>query len=145
MREPTAGSTVVRRPDVQKLPDGTRVELNAGTEFVVEFTPGVRAVRLVRGEALFAVPKNPARPFVVGAGAVSVRAVGTAFAVRHGAAVVGVLVTEGRIAVERTGGDVVSETGVSVPLFVSACGKAEMPSDVSRVPLLAAEIGRALV
>lgn len=99
---PVAAPSVARivvRPHVQTLADGSRVELNAGAEIAVDFTPGLRSVRLVRGEALFTVAKNPARPFVVTAGTVQVRAVGTAFNVRLAPAGVDVLVTEGRVAV----------------------------------------------
>lgn len=95
---------VLHRPDQQTLADGTVVELNAGAEIAAEFTPAERRVRLVRGEAHFAVAKNPARPFVVVAGGVAVRAVGTAFAVKLGSESVDVLVTEGRVAVEEAGG-----------------------------------------
>jgi transmembrane sensor len=45
------------------------------------------------------VAKNPARPFLVEAGAIAVRAIGTAFNVRLGASDVEVLVTEGRVVV----------------------------------------------
>jgi transmembrane sensor len=54
---------------------------------------------LVRGEAHFAVAKHSARPFVVDAGAVAVRAVGTAFSVSLQSAEVSVLVTEGKVGV----------------------------------------------
>jgi len=54
-------------------------------------------VRLVRGEAHFTVAKNPARPFIVEAGGVAVRAVGTAFDVRHADGAIEVLVTEGKV------------------------------------------------
>ncbi len=96
-------SSVAVRPDRQTLPDGSTVEVNAGGYYEVNFTPGERGIRLLRGEALFSVTKDPSRPFVVSAGAVSVRAVGTAFSVRHAAATVDVLVTEGCVAVEKKG------------------------------------------
>lgn len=97
-----ASATVAVKPEQQTLPDGSVVELNAGAAIAVAFTPGRRDVRLVRGEAHFAVAKDATRPFVVTAGTVSVRAVGTAFDVRFEPEQVGVLVTEGRVAVERT-------------------------------------------
>lgn len=95
-------ASVALRPDVRTLPDGSTVELNLGAEIAVAFTAGKRSVQLIRGEALFAVAKNPARPFVVTAGNVEVRAVGTAFSVRRDSQHVNVLVTEGRVAVERS-------------------------------------------
>jgi transmembrane sensor len=82
------------------LADGSTVELNRGAVVTVAFTADERRVVLVRGEALFTVAKNPARPFVVRAGGVDVRAVGTAFNVRLDAATVEVLVTEGRVQVQ---------------------------------------------
>ena len=82
------------------LDDGTVVELNGGAEIEVQFTAAERRVRLVRGEAHFQVAKNPLRPFVVEAGGVAVRAVGTAFNVLLGSQAVDVLVTEGRVRVD---------------------------------------------
>jgi len=92
---------VAVRPDIRTLPDGSTVELNAGADIAVLFTERERGVRLLRGEALFEVTKDPFKPFVVTAGTVSVRAVGTAFAVRHQDKHVNVLVTEGTVAVDR--------------------------------------------
>ena len=77
------------------LSDGSVVQLNTGSEVVEQFTAAARQVSLTRGEAHFAVTKNPARPFIVRAGNIDVRAVGTAFNVNLQSAVVDVLVTEG--------------------------------------------------
>jgi transmembrane sensor len=81
------------------LADGSAVGLRGDSEVAVDFTPAERRVRLLRGEAHFTVAKNPDRPFVVSAGIVAVRAVGTAFNVRLDPATVEVLVTEGRVQV----------------------------------------------
>jgi transmembrane sensor len=81
------------------LPDGSSVQLNTDSAVVVRLTETERRVRLVRGEAHFQVAKNPARPFIVSAGAIAVRAVGTAFDVRLQPGAVEVLVTEGRVRV----------------------------------------------
>ena len=97
-----AAPTVVLRPDRQALPDGSLVELNAGAEIEVDFSPRVRGIRLLRGEALFSVAKDPARPFVVSAGTVAVRAVGTVFSVRFDVTKVDVLVAEGKVALEKS-------------------------------------------
>lgn len=96
--------TLVSAPARQILPDGSLVELNAHAEIAVDFTAastGVRRVVLTRGEAHFSVAKNPQRPFVVAVDGIEVRAVGTAFAVQRGNTAVEVLVTEGRVAVDR--------------------------------------------
>lgn len=79
------------------LEDGSTVELNRGAVVAVKFTPGERRILLTQGEALFTVTKNAARPFIVHAGGVDVRAVGTAFNVRLDANAVEVLVTEGSV------------------------------------------------
>jgi transmembrane sensor len=81
------------------LPDGSAVKLNRETELEVDFSPGVRRLRLKRGEAHFAVAKDPSRPFIVTADQVAARAVGTAFNVRLGADRVEVLVTAGQVQV----------------------------------------------
>lgn len=96
-------------PERLPLPDGSIVELAADAKMEVQFTAGERRVRLVRGMAFFTVAKNPARPFIVITGGVSVRAVGTAFSVALDPQDVSVLVTEGRVQVQElsmsTGGE----------------------------------------
>jgi transmembrane sensor len=99
---PVRYATTVDGYERVTLQDGSLLELNASSEARVRFTKDERRVELRRGEAHFTVAKNPARPFWVEAGTVSVRAVGTAFNVRLGAKVVEVLVTEGRVAVATT-------------------------------------------
>ena len=84
---------------IRRLPDGSIVELNTGADLVVEYEPGMRRVTLRRGEALFRVAHDASRPFVVRAGSVALRAVGTAFSVRLDGNSVDVLVTEGKVAV----------------------------------------------
>ena len=85
------------------LEDGSTVELNRGAVIETLFTAGERRVRLVRGEANFIVAKNPARPFIVSAGGVEARAVGTVFNVRLDRNAVEVLVSEGRVRVAGAG------------------------------------------
>jgi len=81
------------------LEDGSGVVLNSDSKVTVQFRDAVREVRLERGEAIFEVAKNKARPFIVLTDAVSVRAVGTAFAVRRAEGAVSVAVTEGVVEV----------------------------------------------
>jgi transmembrane sensor len=83
------------------LEDGSAVELNRGAVVTTTFSPAERRAALVTGEAYFTVAKNPERPFASTTNGVVVRAVGTAFSVRLDAGSVDVLVTEGRVAVER--------------------------------------------
>ncbi len=126
-----AGKVEVK-PERRMLVDDSVVELNAGAEISVDFTPLQRGVRLVRGEAHFTVAKDTTRPFVVTAGAVSVRAVGTEFAVRVEPAAVGVLVTEGRVAVNRNDA---SPTAPASPVdpettYVTAGSRTVVPIDI---------------
>ncbi|PAW66257.1 MAG: hypothetical protein B9S34_08590 [Opitutia bacterium Tous-C1TDCM] len=100
---PVAASAVLLVPERRTLPDGSTVELKPGAEIAAEYSAAVRRVRLLRGEALFFVAKQPARPFIVAAGGIEIRAVGTAFAVELAAAGVEILVTEGRVAVQPAG------------------------------------------
>jgi transmembrane sensor len=85
----------------ETLPDGSVLDLNRGAHIVVQFSPAERRVLLVQGEAQFAVAKNPARPFVVRAGGVDVRAIGTAFNVKLAGPNLEVLVTEGTVHVSQ--------------------------------------------
>jgi transmembrane sensor len=94
-------TAVVDMPERQTLPDGSVVELKDDSRISVAFTPGFRRVVLESGEALFKVAKNKERPFVVVAGDVEVRAVGTAFSVQRADVSVEVLVTEGRVTVDK--------------------------------------------
>lgn len=81
------------------LDDGSVVELDRDAVIDVRYTPTERRVSLLAGEASFTVAKNKQRPFIVRAGGVDVRAVGTVFDVRLDAARVEVLVSEGRVRV----------------------------------------------
>lgn len=98
---PSGTVRVIPSPERLTLEDGSMVELNHGGKIETDFSAEIRRVRLVRGEAHFTVTKNPARPFIVEANGVAVRAVGTAFNVRHASDAVEVLVTEGKVQVER--------------------------------------------
>lgn len=95
-----AAGAAVRRPETRALPDGSQVELKAGAELEVDFSGPQRRVVLRSGEAHFQVAKDAQRTFVVMAGGVEVRAVGTAFSVDVAPEAIEVLVTEGRVAVE---------------------------------------------
>lgn len=87
------------------LPDGTRLRLGTSTRLNVAYYRHRREVRLLDGEAVFAVHSDAERPFQVLAGPVRVTVVGTRFSVRHTPQVVGnagahVAVEEGKVRVE---------------------------------------------
>lgn len=119
------------------LPDGSLIELSTGGRIETAYTAGERRVRLLRGEAQFTVAKNPARPFVVEAGTIAVRALGTVFDVRRNPGLVEVLVSEGKVQVEG-GGEVPVPVGAGQRATIAGA----LAADVSAVS--AAEIDRAL-
>lgn len=106
------------------LSDGSVVTLNTNSKITVHYTQARREVVLVAGEALFDVAKNKARPFVVPARDVNMRAVGTSFAVRllpdHPTEV---LVREGIVEIKRP------TVPVAAPVLVHAGECAQAPAD----------------
>ena len=80
------------------LDDGSSVVLDTATRVTPRFSAAARDIRLDRGRALFRVAHDPARPFVVEAAGIRIRAVGTAFSVAQDDDVE-VLVTEGVVEV----------------------------------------------
>lgn len=129
-----------REPARRLLADGSAVELNRGAVVSVAFTAQERRATLVSGEAHFTIAKNPTQPFVVRASGVDVRAVGTAFSVRLEAGAVEVLVTEGRVEVqrevERASADASAGT-VTVGKLVDAGQRATVSLTNAEPPLIA--------
>jgi len=85
------------------LPDGSTIQLNARSAVAHDFTPTVRTVRLLRGEAYFQVAPDSQRPFVVEAGGGRTTAIGTAFDVRLDPVDTTVTVTEHAVSVAAAG------------------------------------------
>ena len=81
------------------LEDGSTVSLNTATKLRVKYSHRARSVEMLEGEALFAVTRNPDRPFEVHAREGVARVVGTEFDVRFNALTVDVSVLEGTVAV----------------------------------------------
>ncbi len=82
------------------LPDGSSITMNASSRLEAEFLVNERRIRLLAGQALFRVSKNPTRPFVVTAGQDTVTALGTTFDVRLSSDDLRVILVEGRVAVK---------------------------------------------
>jgi transmembrane sensor len=122
------GMRVIPRPEPQPLADGSVAEVNHGGRLEVAFDEAQRRVRLREGEVHLTVAKEAERPFVVEAGSVIVRAVGTAFSVRWDRDQVDVLVTEGRVQVGSPG---------SVPVPVASGERARVGADLR--PVVAVE------
>lgn len=88
------------------LSDGTKVWLNAGTKlrYPPTFNPNERIV-ILDGEAYFDVAKDPKHPFIVKAGDVEVKAIGTAFNVKAYPSenTIETTLIEGKVVVSRKG------------------------------------------
>jgi len=81
------------------LADKSVADINSGSQLEVRLTPQKRQVTLKKGEVWLEVAKDKTKPFIVEAGEVRVRAVGTAFGVRRYGNGAEVLVTEGTVEV----------------------------------------------
>ncbi|RVU04055.1 iron dicitrate transport regulator FecR [Novosphingobium umbonatum] len=90
-------SFATRLGEIRRVPlaDGSVMTINSGSELTVRMAARSREIEIAQGEAWFDVAKDASRPFVVSAGKVRARAVGTAFSVRRRETGVEVLVTEG--------------------------------------------------
>ncbi len=95
--QPISYASAIGEQRTVKLLDGSTVVLNSGSEIQERFRNSERVITLVRGEAVFDVAHDKARPFFVYAGTNAVRAVGTAFSVLYGERQVEVIVTEGTV------------------------------------------------
>ncbi|MEM1384563.1 MAG: FecR domain-containing protein [Pseudomonadota bacterium] len=84
------------------LPDGAVAHLNTASALAVRYGADRREVALLRGEAVFEVVADPARPFVVVAAGGEAVATGTTYGVRIGDMVT-VSVLEGSVSVSSAG------------------------------------------
>jgi transmembrane sensor len=102
-----AGRYVAGQGEVLRvaLDDSSTVMLNTDSVMQVKFDEEERGIVLRDGEASFNVAHDLSRPFVVHARDVTVRAVGTQFAVRMTKDAVFVTVTEGVVEVLRADGE----------------------------------------
>lgn len=114
------------RGEVRLIPleDGSSATLNTDSEIAVLFGAVRRAVTITRGEVLFDVAGDPARPFVVDAGNARVMTDRTSFTVSCIARrPVEILVRSGSVAVTR-------RAGPSAPLLrIDANENASVPTD----------------
>jgi len=98
-KEADAYVTKVGEQRSTKLADGSIIYMNTDSRVEVDFSEQVRTVRLIRGEALFVVEHDSARPFTVTAGDAVVRAIGTQFNVHRRPDGTDVAVVEGTVQV----------------------------------------------
>jgi transmembrane sensor len=124
------------------LKDGSVVTLNTASEIQVNYSDALRSVELIRGEALFDVAKNRARPFVVAAGDTNVRVVGTSFTVRHlDATPVQVLVREGIVEVFKPATDTAP---VRITANNMAVARADDEAAIATMPVPVVQVHRQL-
>jgi len=102
------------------LTDGTRVRVGPDSLLKLSFGDDHRTIRLVRGEAMFDVAKDPARPFYVESEMVGVLAVGTEFRVSRLGGRDVVAVTEGSVALYRDGRDAIRGLVPAAPARAAA-------------------------
>jgi transmembrane sensor len=96
---------------VVQLADGSRVDMNGATRLVVD---GARHARLDRGEALFTIVHDSARPFEVASGDSVVRDLGTVFDLVRTERRFTVSVSEGVIAFDPEGRNIRVPAGKSI-------------------------------
>lgn len=127
--------------EIRRVPlaDGSMVAINTNSTLEIDLKPKAREISLKQGEAWFQVAKDPERPFVVAAGPVRVRAVGTAFSVRRReqeASGVDIMVTEGVVEAWVEGVDAprhrLSAGGRLVLASTTATPVVESASDIER-------------
>lgn len=132
------GPSVVRQSPVLNestwLEDGSHAILEPGACVELQYTAGERGLRLVRGCATFQVRKDPSRPFVVEAGGLRFRALGTVFQIREQGEGVELRVSEGRVGIGGLG-----FVGDQVPVLVAGeCARLTpgiRAADIVRSPL----------
>jgi len=97
--QPANYQTALGERRVVTLADGSRLSLDSNSEVRVAYSLRGRDLELLRGQARFEVAHDSAKPFVVAAGDVFVRATGTDFDVDLPAGVVVVTLLQGRVSV----------------------------------------------
>lgn len=119
------------------LADHSVASINSDSAVQVRFTSKERQVSLQKGEAWFEVAKDKSKPFVVDAGDVRVRAVGTAFSVRRHGTGAEVLVTEGTVEVWSSEGSMSKQLLAAgdrafVPHRAAQISVARQPAEIER-------------
>jgi transmembrane sensor len=123
------------------LADGSRVTLNTDTTLTVHYAASSRRVELERGEAIFAVKHDAARPFEVVAGQTVTRALGTEFNVDRRRDRIKVSVIEGVVRVSAAGDDGAGEVTPLVPALTKG-RSAEFRNNDKRIVEAAADLKR---
>jgi transmembrane sensor len=86
------------------LADGSALTLDSVSRIKVDLDPHLRDVKFSSGRALFRVAHDPARPFRVVAGAITITDIGTVFELSSTAEGVSVMVSEGEVEITAPSG-----------------------------------------
>jgi transmembrane sensor len=119
-----------------ELPDGSVVHLNTHSHLQVRIASNMREMRLIDGEALFKVHRDATRPFRVYTSNAMVQALGTEFNVYRRSHGTTVSVIEGRVRIERSGGNAQPEIALQPSEPTAATQK---PSRARTVDLAAGQ------
>jgi transmembrane sensor len=101
---PATYATAVGEQRTVRLADGSTLTLDTGSKALVRLGKARREIELVRGQAMFEVAHDAARPFTVTAGETAVTALGTRFDVRRDGAGATVTLVKGSVEVREGDG-----------------------------------------
>lgn len=125
MKKPDGYDTILGEVRSVPLADGSVITLNTDSRVEVALKDDRREVKLLEGETFFEVASDKQRPFTVETAGVTMRAVGTAFAVRHlDHGGVEVVVHEGKIEL----------TGVT-PTALSLCANERARTEAGKIEI----------
>jgi transmembrane sensor len=107
------------------LDDGSRVEMAPQSAIAIDFSSGERRLRLLQGQAFFVVAAGDRRPFVVEAGSVEARDIGTEFNVGTSGEGTEVAVREGIVEVMTAGASGAAELRAGDWIRITGAGGAK--------------------
>ena len=95
--------TVTAQTQSLFLDDGSKIIIGAESALTQDFSASRRKLALLRGEAWFEVAPDQARPFIVTAGGMTIRVIGTAFDVAMTGRAIAVALARGSVEIRRPG------------------------------------------
>lgn len=111
--KPNTFRTTVGQQSINRLEDGSVVNLNTQSKVRVVFSDTRRVVEL-EGEALFTVTHDPARPFIVRTHDATIRVLGTQFNVYQQDGETRVSVVEGEVQVRPASAEIDERMGIAL-------------------------------
>jgi len=119
MHQTKTHKTAIGEQKIVYLADGSIVHVDTNTTVKTSLTKKFRSVELISGKAFFSVAHEPDRPFIVKAGELSIRALGTEFAVyKKEKGEVSISVSKGRVQVIPEDEKQISVSKKAVPVLV---------------------------